>query len=835
MKNSFTYIQTILQPRLAKRQFASLGLFSFVLLSLLIGFVPKASAQCDFQANTPISFQATGGNTAANYVNQYLLTDDLGTILEVASTPSFSGKPAGVYIIYTINYESTSTVTGNQVGGKISQVTGDCLDISAPLAISVCSLNEVCDFSQTQSISFNAAGGNTDPAYSNLYALTDFAGVIVQTSLSPSFSAQTAGVYLVFNINYLTSEGITNASVGQSITNVTGNCFAISDPLAIHVCQVLNLLTATNDAANVTSGLSAPIAILANDSLNGSPVQRADINAPTITVQPTKGTVVVNADGTLTYTANANATGTDTFTYQICLASEPTNCATAQVTMSIADAPIANVLVANPDLATVTAGLDIVIPVLMNDRLNGNPVQQTDVNGPTITVQPTQGTVVVNADGTITYRPNANATGTDTFTYQICSLTDPANCSTAQVTASILAAPSLTIQKLAPTSANVGLNFDYTLQVTNVGGAATSGIITVTDVLTEDLNFITSSSTSGWSCFGSGQVVTCTTTTPIAVNGTSTITLTVNSFVSKTYTNTASVFGGNDPVAVNFANARSSNTVTTVVGDQVVRVNARVFLYGAYNVATGLMTDDLRVANRIPLTQPYSLPAYSDISYMGNETVTPTVLTVTGANAIVDWVVVELRDRANPSVLVARKAALLQRDGDIVETDGVTTVAIPGISAGDYFVAVRHRNHLGVMTQNPMALSTTALRVDFTTISTPTFRLSGDFASAFPQIEVSTTLTAMWAGNTTRDGRVIFQGTANDVNPVFSRVLSDPSNTSLLNNFISIGYERSDVNMDGRTVYQGSGNEVNFLFSEVLTHPENLSLLNNFIIYQQLP
>ena len=733
MKNSFTYIQTILQPRLAKRQFASLGLFSFVLLSLLIGFVPKASAQCDFQANTPISFQATGGNTAANYVNQYLLTDDLGTILEVASTPSFSGKPAGVYIIYTINYESTSTVTGNQVGGKISQVTGDCLDISAPLAISVCSLNEVCDFSQTQSISFNAAGGNTDPAYSNLYALTDFAGVIVQTSLSPSFSAQTAGVYLVFNINYLTSEGITNASVGQSITNVTGNCFAISDPLAIHVCQVLNLLTATNDAANVTSGLSAPIAILANDSLNGSPVQRVDINAPTITVQPTKGTVVVNADGTLTYTANANATGTDTFTYQICLASEPTNCATAQVT------------------------------------------------------------------------------------------------------ASILAAPSLTIQKLAPTSANVGLNFDYTLQVTNVGGAATSGIITVTDVLTEDLNFITSSSTSGWSCFGSGQVVTCTTTTPIAVNGTSTITLTVNSFVSKTYTNTASVFGGNDPVAVNFANARSSNTVTTVVGDQVVRVNARVFLYGAYNVATGLMTDDLRVANRIPLTQPYSLPAYSDINYMGNETVTPTVLTVTGANAIVDWVVVELRDWANPSVLVARKAALLQRDGDIVETDGVTTVAIPGISAGDYFVAVRHRNHLGVMTQNPMALSTTALRVDFTTISTPTFRLSGDFASAFPQIEVSTTLTAMWAGNTTRDGRVIFQGTANDVNPVFSRVLSDPSNTSLLNNFISIGYERSDVNMDGRTVYQGSGNEVNFLFSEVLTHPENLSLLNNFIIYQQLP
>ncbi|MFN3783682.1 MAG: Ig-like domain-containing protein [Spirosomataceae bacterium] len=455
MKNSFTYIQTILQPRLAKRQFASLGLFSFVLLTLLVGFVPKASAQCDFQPNTPITFQATGGNTAANYVNQYLLTNDLGTILEVASSPSFTGKPAGVYIIYTINYETTSTVTGNQVGGKISQVTGDCLDISAPLAISVCSLNEVCDFSQTQSISFNAAGGNTDPAYTNLYALTDFAGVIVQTSLSPSFSAQTAGVYLVFNINYLTSEGITNASVGQSITNVTGNCFAISDPLAIHVCQFLNLLTATNDAANVTAGLSAPIAILANDRLNGNPVQRADINAPTITVQPTKGTVVVNADGTLTYTANANATGTDTFTYQICLASEPTNCATAQVTMSIADAPIANVLTAANDAANVTAGLSAPIAILANDRLNGNPVQRADINAPTITVQPTQGTVVVNADGTLTYTANANATGTDTFIYQICLASEPTNCATAQVTMSIADAPIANVLTAANDAANV--------------------------------------------------------------------------------------------------------------------------------------------------------------------------------------------------------------------------------------------------------------------------------------------------------------------------------------------------------------------------------------------
>ncbi|MFN3783681.1 MAG: Ig-like domain-containing protein, partial [Spirosomataceae bacterium] len=233
------------------------------------------------------------------------------------------------------------------------------------------------------------------------------------------------------------------------------NCATAQVTMSIADAPIANVLVANPDLANVTAGLSSPIAILANDRLNGNPVQRADINAPTITVQPTKGTVVVNADGTLTYTANANATGTDTFTYQICLASEPTNCATAQVTMSIADAPIANVLTAANDAANVTAGLSAPIAILANDRLNGNPVQRADINAPTITVQPTKGTVVVNADGTLTYTANANATGTDTFTYQICLASEPTNCATAQVTMSIADAPIANVLTAANDAANV--------------------------------------------------------------------------------------------------------------------------------------------------------------------------------------------------------------------------------------------------------------------------------------------------------------------------------------------------------------------------------------------
>ncbi|MBK8338906.1 MAG: hemagglutinin protein, partial [Flavobacteriales bacterium] len=64
-----------------------------------------------------------------------------------------------------------------------------------------------------------------------------------------------------------------------------------------------------------------------------------------------------------------------------------------------------------------------------------------------------------------------------------------------------------------------------------------------------------------------------------------------------------------------------------------------------------------------------------------------------------DWVVVELRDNTNPASIVASRAALIQRDGDVVSTNGTTPVLFdqaPGI----YRVALRHRNHLGVMTLN---------------------------------------------------------------------------------------------------------------------------------------
>jgi hypothetical protein len=169
---------------------------------------------------------------------------------------------------------------------------------------------------------------------------------------------------------------------------------------------------------------------------------------------------------------------------------------------------------------------------------------------------------------------------------------------------------------------------------------------------------------------------------------------------------------------------------TFVVGDDkvmdYVAVSPKVFLHGAYGFSTnstGLMTDNLRLF--LPTTEPYT--GYTNFTYAGRgsgETVNPSVFVVTGNDAIVDWIFLQVRNTVSPYSVVATKSALLQRDGDIVDIDG-GPVKLRGIASGTYKVAVRHRNHLGILTNNNQSLSSTTTALDFTNSTTPEPVLGG--------------------------------------------------------------------------------------------------------------
>ena len=228
------------------------------------------------------------------------------------------------------------------------------------------------------------------------------------------------------------------------------------------------------------------------------------------------------------------------------------------------------------------------------------------------------------------------------------------------------------------------------------------------------------------------------------------------------------------------------------VGTPVLKVSVRAMLQGPYNAGTGKMKDDLRFKGLLPAAQPYNVPAFGN--YNGGETVAQAVLNVTGDNAIVDWVLVELRDKATPSTIVARRAALIQSDGDIVDLDGVSPVRFIGPAPDDYYVAVRHRNHFGVMTGSPMGISHVAAGADFTN---PTFTTYGTDAR-----KVQGGKAWLWCGNSVADQVMRYSGANNDRDPILVAVGGVVPTNVVLN-----VYANTDVNMDGDIVYSGGAND----------------------------
>lgn len=134
--------------------------------------------------------------------------------------------------------------------------------------------------------------------------------------------------------------------------------------------------------------------------------------------------------------------------------------------------------------------------------------------------------------------------------------------------------PNLTIAKSHTGNFTRGSTGTYTITVSNsTGTAATSGTTTVTDTLPTGLSItngtFTPSGTNGanWSCTAASNVITCTSTTAIAISGTSIFTLTVNvaSNAASSVTNSVAVSGGNEATANNGNNSATDPT-TTVAG-----------------------------------------------------------------------------------------------------------------------------------------------------------------------------------------------------------------------------------------------------------------------------
>lgn len=227
-------------------------------------------------------------------------------------------------------------------------------------------------------------------------------------------------------------------------------------------------------------------------------------------------------------------------------------------------------------------------------------------------------------------------------------------------------------------------------------------------------------------------------------------------------------------------------------GQSGVRVTARVLLDGCFVQSEGLMYDSLRALHLLPEGEPYSELGYVHVGDGGSEHTSQTVFGVTGADAIVDWVVLELREAQANGFRVATRSALLQRDGDVVDMDGTSGVNF-NVPYGWYYFSVKHRDHLGVMTATALNFGPDGVPLDFTLAGTPVWGTNARRDVGGKQV--------LWSGDVNGNGQVKYTGSGNDRDLILSFIGGGQPNA------VIPGYYRHDLNMDGNVKYTGSGND----------------------------
>ncbi len=175
--------------------------------------------------------------------------------------------------------------------------------------------------------------------------------------------------------------------------------------VTIIVTPVNDPPVAADDSAATPEDTAVTINVVANDlDVDG------DVLTVTAVTTPTNGIAILNADNTVTYLPGLDFNGVANFSYTITDGHGGSDTAVVTVAVNPAnDSPVAA-----EDYATTPEDTAVIINILAND---------TDVDGDTLVVSafttPAQGTVTVNPDNTVTYTPDANYHGSDTFSYTV--------------------------------------------------------------------------------------------------------------------------------------------------------------------------------------------------------------------------------------------------------------------------------------------------------------------------------------------------------------------------------------------------------------------------------
>ncbi|EJG0909577.1 tandem-95 repeat protein [Vibrio parahaemolyticus] len=218
-------------------------------------------------------------------------------------------------------------------------------------------------------------------------------------------------VAIVNGIATITPTADWNGSETLTFTATDPSGESVSQPVNFTVTPVADIEA---DKTTVVEDTPTIIKVLGNDTFEGKD-KVVSLDAEN---GPKNGTVIVNSDGTVTYTPNDNYVGEDTFTYVV-----TSGGVSESTTVEVNVTPVNDAPVAKDDIATTQEDTAVTIDVLSND---------SDVDGDKLSIESAsvpkeQGTVEV-VNGKLVFTPAENFNGDAEITYTVTDgqLTDEA-------------------------------------------------------------------------------------------------------------------------------------------------------------------------------------------------------------------------------------------------------------------------------------------------------------------------------------------------------------------------------------------------------------------------
>ena len=585
------------------------------------------------QGSDALSAKAAGTVTATNfsivkslesYTRSSTIYTDLtnyqvraGDILKYKITISNSSSSGGSTVI-TENLPTNTTYTGTgegwpssgpytqtvSVGGSTSSIVyftvtvGSLPDSAALITNTVTASVGTCT---TCTLSYPTAPKLT--LYKSIPSSMNAGGTTTyDLTISNVGGSTTSGIVTVIDVlpsaltyaSYSTASGVTCSASSQTITCTGTPSIAAGGSIAI---------TLTVNISASASGTIINGAYLS--ALGGDPQTVATGTDLTNLSDPSAGVSSQSSSKLVAKSAKAITTGTVSVTKTLYSVNGLTSAVSGYKAKS-GDVLVYNIAVAETGAtASGTATLTETVPA--NTSYSGNLTSE--------------GWIISGSNYNQTVTVSASQTVNKTFTVTVGALTDgvtsiantvtvSAGTTCSSCTVTLPTVPRLAVAKSYPTSLLAGGTTSYTLTLTNNGGSATVGTVSVTDTLPTGLTFASQTAGSpSLSCSASGQVITCTGTPNIAAGSSLTVSYTVNISYSATgilinavqYTavggdprgapgsnGSATPTTGTSTQSTDKLSAKSAQTVT--VGTLSVQKTLYSVASGSSTITTGLTT-----------------------------------------------------------------------------------------------------------------------------------------------------------------------------------------------------------------------------------------------------